>query len=733
MRRLIRDARTRPLLLLSLTVVGATIALGLIAASARRTYRTLEAASARQRSAYEFLMAIRLLRQHVGEARVGLTGYVLTRDPSYRATYLNGVAGFKSDTIALRNLGDDQPTLAATLAGLGPALAAYEGSLARMAQLAERRPLAALERELRSSRDFVLLDEVRRAFLALEAEQKRLMAVGARDVAAAVQRSSALITLATVLGAALLLGAGAALGRQVMALERVSGALEKSERRFREMATHIKEVFFEVDLSTGRPLYVSPTWSEVWGRPIEEGYDQHIWLDAVHEDDRSALRLGQESVARGEPTLNVFRVARPDGSVRWLRGRAFPVRDAEGRVYRMAGVSEDITELRQVEERFLQAQKMEAVGRLAGGVAHDFNNLLTVILGQTDLALGELAPAHPAAVGLRDVRDAAERAAGLTQQLLAFSRQQLVEPVVFSVNQGVTDVESIVRRLVGEDVEVVTRLAPDAGSVKADRGQFDQLVMNLVVNARDAMPQGGSLTLETANVTLDDGYANSRPEVQAGEYVMLAVSDTGTGMTDEVKARIFEPFFTTKELGKGTGLGLATCFGIVKQAGGHLSAYSEVGVGTTFRVYLPRESSIEQKREQAEPVELPRGEETILLVEDDQSVRTVAARLLRIQGYKVLQARDGEEAMRSLESHGGPIDLLLTDVVLPKMGGRELAEQVQAKRPGIALLFASGYTDDVVFHHRLLDHEIALLHKPFTRDSIARKVRDVLDRRRGTE
>jgi PAS domain S-box-containing protein len=722
-----RDARARPLLLLTLTIVGAIVALGLINASARRTYRTLEAASARQQSAYEFLMALRLLRQHVGEARVGVTGYLLTRDPSYRATYLNGIAGFRSDTIALRNLGDDQPTLVATLARLGPALAAYEGSLAKMAQLTERRPRAALEREVRSSRDFVLLDEVRRAFLALEAEQKRLMAVGGREVTAAVQRSNALITLATVLGVALLLGAGATLGGQVVALERVSGALEKSEKRFREMATYIKEVFFEVDLSTGRPLYVSPTWSEVWGRPIEDGYDPDIWFDAVHENDRAAVRLGQESVARGEPVLNVFRVRRPDGSVRWLRGRAFPVRDVEGRVYRMAGVSEDITELRQVEERFLQAQKMEAVGRLAGGVAHDFNNLLTVIFGQTDLTLAELPPDHSAIEALRDVRDAAKRAAALTQQLLAFSRQQLVEPVVFNLNEGVTQLENIVRRLIGEDVEVILLLAPEAGSVKADRGQFEQLLMNLAVNARDAMPQGGRLTLESANVTLDDGYAKSRLEVQAGDYVMLAVSDTGTGMTDEVKARIFEPFFTTKELGKGTGLGLATCFGIVKQAGGHLSVYSEVGVGTTFRVYLPRVGAVEQKTVQSKPLALPRGRETILLVEDDESVRTVAVRLLEAQGYSVLQARDGEEAMRTLQSSRETIDLLITDVVLPKMGGRELAEQVQAKRPGIAVLFASGYTEDIVFHHKLLDREVALLHKPFTRESIARKVREVLD------
>ena len=392
----------------------------------------------------------------------------------------------------------------------------------------------------------------------------------------------------------------------------------------------------------------------------------------------------------------------------------------------LLGVVRDITVRRVLEERLRGAQKMEAVGRLAGGVAHGFNNLLTVILGESRMALDALGQEHPARDGLKEIEAAGERASVLTRQILAYSRQQLVEPTVFSLNALVTDMGTMLRPLIGEDIELTTGTASDLGLVNADRGQIEQVLVNLVVNARDAMPQGGTLFFETANVTLDEESARSRVDAVAGEYVMLAVSDTGTGMADEVLALLFDPFFTTKDPASSTGLGLSACHGIVKQHGGHIAAFSELGVGTTMKVYLPRvsEEAIAPRRDVQT---VPKGSETILLVEDEAAVRRTAARMLQRQGYTVLQAGDGERALRLLEEHQGPLQLLLTDVVMPGMGGRELAERVAELRPEIKVLFASGYTDDVTLRHRLLERGVMLMDKPFTVHSLAGKVREVLD------
>jgi PAS domain S-box-containing protein len=506
--------------------------------------------------------------------------------------------------------------------------------------------------------------------------------------------------------------------------KRTVEALRDSEERFRQLAEHIKEAFFLTELQSGRTLYLSPTFEEIWGIPVAEVYRRpEVWFEGIHLEDRPAVGAALAEGRAGKATTTVFRVVRPDGTMRWARARSFPVPEAN----RLVGVVEDITEMRRVEEQATQAQKMEAVGRLAGGVAHDFNNLLTVILGEVELLIADLAPTSEFFTPLDEVRKAANRAAILTRQLLAFSRRQIIEPVVFDLNDLVKDMNKMLVRLIGEDIEVTTRLSKNPSFVRADRGQIEQVLANLAVNARDAMPRGGSLTLHTGAETLDEDYARSHAEVTPGEYVTLVVSDTGTGMTEEVKSRLFEPFFTTKECGKGTGLGLATSFGIVKQAGGHLSVYSEVGVGTTIRVYLPRLSTEQQPRSIVEAPALPRGDETILLVEDEASVRRVTARTLTSLGYRVLEAQSGEDAEALLASHEGILHLLFTDVVLPGIGGRDLADRVRATRPGIKLLFASGYTDDVILQHRLIEHDIALLQKPFTRESLAQKVRDVLD------
>src|SRR5713226_2276376 len=387
----------------------------------------------------------------------------------------------------------------------------------------------------------------------------------------------------------------------------------------------------------------------------------------------------------------------------------------------------DVTEQRRLQEQLLQSQKMEAVGRLAGGVAHDFNNLLTVIISYTDLLLEDLGRDDPKREDVAAVRKAAEGAAALTHQLLAFSRKQVLQPKVLDVNATVATTEKLLRRLIGEDIQLVAKLASGLGRVKADPGQIEQVIMNLAVNARDAMPAGGQLTIETANVEMDQAYVRGHPLAQPGRYVMLAVSDTGIGMDEETKAHIFEPFFTTKEMGKGTGLGLATVYGIVKQSGGFIWLYSEPGQGTSFKIYMPRVDESAERATPAAAETLPRGTETVLVVEDAPAVRAVTRQVLERQGYTVLEAPNGEAALVLATKHHGPIHLLLTDVVMPGVNGRQVAEQLARPRPDMMVLFTSGYTDDSVVRHGILESGIAYLQKPFTPDSLARKVREVLD------
>src|SRR5437763_520141 len=372
---------------------------------------------------------------------------------------------------------------------------------------------------------------------------------------------------------------------------------------------------------------------------------------------------------------------------------------------------------------------MEAVGRLAGGIAHDFNNLLTVITTYCDLLLEDLGREDPKREDVEQVRKAAEGATALTRQLLAFSRQQVLEPKVVSMSAVVSGVEKMLRRVIGEDVDLATRLDPDVGSVKADVGQLEQVLMNLAVNARDAMPTGGKLTIETGNAEHDPDYAREHEATAVRRFVMLAVSDNGIGMDDATKARIFEPFFTTKEPGKGTGLGLATVYGIVKQAGGFIWVYSEPGQGTSFKIYLPAVDATAERTTAAAATPTPRGTETVLLVEDAAAVRAVTKQVLERQGYTVLEAPGGEAALRLAQRHRGPIHLLLTDVVMPRVTGRELAERLAHVRPDVKVLYTSGYTDDSVVRHRILESGTAYLQKPFSPESLARKVRDVLDER----
>jgi len=426
----------------------------------------------------------------------------------------------------------------------------------------------------------------------------------------------------------------------------------------------------------------------------------------------------------------------------WVRSIGSALRSAEGVITHVHGSVQDITPRKlaealhsKLEEQLRQAQKMETVGNLAGGVAHDFNNLMSVVLSYSDLLVEGLKESDPVRADLLEIRGAGLRAVELTRQLLAFSRQQVLAPKVVDIGGVVGGMEKMLRRLIGEDVELAASRAPDLGKVLVDPGQLEQVIMNLAVNARDAMPRGGMLTIETATVALDDAYASEHVGVTPGPHVMLAVSDTGTGMDSATQARMFEPFFTTKEKGKGTGLGLATVFGIVRQSGGTIWVYSEPGKGTTFKVYFPLADGAEVTHDSVPPpAELStlRGSETILLVEDEERVRVLARTILRKYGYNVVEAQNGGEAFLLCEQHTATIHLLLTDVVMPRMSGRQLAERLLPIRPHMKVLYMSGYTDDAVVRHGILDSTIAFIQKPITPELLVRKVRGVLDAPRQT-
>jgi signal transduction histidine kinase/ActR/RegA family two-component response regulator len=401
------------------------------------------------------------------------------------------------------------------------------------------------------------------------------------------------------------------------------------------------------------------------------------------------------------------------------------IRGAGGSITGLAAVCRDLTEWRRLEEQYRQAQKMEAVGRLAGGVAHDFNNILTVVNGFSELVIDALPRGDANREFVREVRRAGERAAGLTRQLLAFSRRQVLHPQVLDVNAVVTNLVKMLGRLLGEDVALEADLRRGVGPILADPGQIEQVLLNLSVNARDAMPTGGRLTIRTADAEVTADHAP--PGIKPGQFVVLTVSDTGTGMTDEVKAHIFEPFFTTKEVGQGTGLGLATVHGIVEQSGGFVGVESRLGEGTTFRVYLPRTAKTGGCDSTHGVPAAARGTETVLLVEDEPAVRALAARVLRQSGYTVLEAEGSREAVAAAQAHRGRLHLLVTDVVMPGQGGRSLAERLRAADPKLKVLFMSGYTDDAIVHHGIRTDRVHFLQKPFTPLALAATVREILD------
>ena len=507
--------------------------------------------------------------------------------------------------------------------------------------------------------------------------------------------------------------------------KRYAEALRRSEARYRSLILSAAYGIYRCTVG-GTFLDVNPALIAMLGYGSVE---EVLKLDArrdVFFNSQELDRLTEDYRRTG--TVNGVEVQWKckDGHVIVVRLSGRPVSGVEQPAEELEIIAEDITDRRQLEEQFRQAQKMEAVGRLAGGVAHDFNNLLMVINGYTEVLLEELKSGDVMHQKVQSIQQAADRAATLTRQLLAFSRKQLLELKVVDVNTVISDMERLLRPLIGENIGLITRLSPDAGRTRADAGQLEQVIMNLVVNAKDAMPEGGKITVQSSEVTVRQNFREHR-FIQPGRYVVLSVSDTGHGMDKETQSRIFEPFFTTKEKGKGTGLGLSTVYGIVKQSGGYVFPQSEPGAGTTFYIYLPR---VEESPEEMAPPKSQENEkggcETVLLVEDEESVRELVRGTLAARGYKVLEAENGESGLRVAEAHGDGIDILITDVVMPGMGGRELAKRLLQIRPNLAVLYLSGYTEDTILHQGALGPGTAFLQKPFTLQNLARKVREVL-------
>ncbi len=501
--------------------------------------------------------------------------------------------------------------------------------------------------------------------------------------------------------------------------------LREREELFRNIFNYSNDAIFVIDPTRDKILDVNPRTCSMLGYSREELLS--LPVSAIHPNEMPEMRTFAQSVfERGRGWTNELTCLTKAGQILSAEISASLTHIA-GRPCIIALVR-DITERRQLEERLRQAQKMEAVGQLAGGIAHDFNNLLQVIAGYSELLLARLVPGDPLRAEIEMIKKAGDRAASLTRQLLAFGRRQVLAPKVLDLNTVVSDMGQMLRGLIGEDIDLVTALRPGLGRVKADPGQIEQVILNLAANARDAMPGGGKLTIETGNVDLDEVCARQCPDARPGPYVALVISDTGCGMNAETRAHLFEPFFTTKRQGQGTGLGLATVYGIVTQSGGCVSVSSEPGRGSTFRVYLPR---VEEAVEAGQPdrclVGLPQDTEVVLLVDDEEMVRSLVRAILQKDGYTVLEAASGAEALQVSERHEGPIHLMVTDVMMPQMNGRELAERLTPLRPSMKVLYMSGYTEDEVIRQGVLETDMAFLQKPFAPNDLVHKVHEMLD------
>jgi PAS domain S-box-containing protein len=716
------------------TVVGFLLALILLVGGSVVVYgttRRLADNGRRVAHTYEVLKEISEMLTTLQAAETGQRGYLLTGQEPYLEPYRRAIDRVYERLHLLRQLTRDHPDHRRRLDALAPRIAGNLAELDESIRLYQGGDAEKARKLTLTGRGREGMDAIRRLLGEMTDEEEHLQKERFAESEDSLRLTFLTFVVVVLLGVILLGLSFWLLRRDIRERERAEDALRAERERFRVTLASIGDGVLVTD-TEGRVTFLNEAArtltghdDTVRGRPSAEVFPilNETTRQPVEDPVRRVLREGGV-VELANHTLLIAR----DGTERPIEDTAAPIRDERGEVRGVVLVFHDVSQRRRLEAQFLQAQKMEAVGRLAGGVAHDFNNLLTVILGYSDAVLSGLPPEGPVRAMVEEVSQAGQRAAGLTRQLLAFSRQQLLEPRVLDLNTVVNGIEKMLGRLIGEDVSITCVLDPDLGRVRADPGQIEQVLMNLAVNARDAMPQGGRLTIETANVRLDETYTQSHPEVRPGRYVMLSLTDTGVGMDETTKARLFEPFFTTKEVGRGTGLGLATVYGIVKQSGGSIFVYSEPNRGTSFKIYLPRlEAVAPLPKSNPGLVKSSGGGETILLVEDEEAVRTLTRQVLESKGYTAIEARDGQDALHRAERYEGPIHLLLTDVVMPHLGGRELADRLKVSRPGLRVLYLSGYTDDAVVRHGVLEADVAFLQKPFTPAELARKVREVLD------
>ena len=516
---------------------------------------------------------------------------------------------------------------------------------------------------------------------------------------------------------------------EIAVRERAEGMLRLLSSAVEQAKESILITDAELTLPGPKIIFTNPAFTKLTGYAAEEALGKTPRILQGPRTDKSVLSRLKGCLERGEVFEGEVINYRKDGTEFYLEWQVAGLRDANKRITHFVAIQRDITERKHIEARLFQSQKMETVGKLAGGIAHEFNSILTAIIGQSELLIDELPPEGALGESALEIRQAAERAATLTQQLLAYGRKQILQPAILDLNLVLSGMVGTLQHLLGREIEMRIVSATDLKAVQIDPGQLEQVIVNLTMNAAEAMPNGGKLILETANVTLDAAFVIPFPGLKPGSYVMLAMTDTGSGMSEEVKARAFEPFFSTKSVGQGTGLGLATCYGIVKQSGGHMNLYSEVARGTTLKIYLPEvEPQARVPAPRLKSAELPRGTETILLAEDDSSLLKMSSALLTRLGYKVLTAANGVEALSLKNQRNiGHIDLLLTDVVMPHMSGKELSDRIKAIYPETKILFTSAYTENSIVHQGILNEGVTLLQKPFTPSALANKVRDVLD------
>ena len=542
------------------------------------------------------------------------------------------------------------------------------------------------------------------------------------------RRKDGSMFLADVIATAMPDGNLLAMIRDVTERDKTDATLRRTEERAQFALQNAHIGIWDMDYVSGVLQWSDVMEAQYGLLPGTFGGTYEAFIEHIHPEDRaSVIGVFENAMKTGSDFTVLHRTIRPDGTLRWMSGAGRTLLDDRGQPLRGIGISQDVTERHTLEAQFQQAQKMEAVGRLAGGVAHDFNNLLTVILGFCELLLTGVGPEDPHRFDITEIQKAGTRAARLTSQLLAFSRKQIIEPTLLDLNTILDDMRPMLGRLIREDVKIRLGLQPRLACVKADRGQVEQVLLNLAVNAQDAMPNGGTLTIETANIDLDEHYAAMHSAVKPGPYVVLTVTDSGIGMSSQVLSHLFEPFFTTKEQGKGTGLGLATVHGIAARSGGSVNVYSEVGRGTSFKVYLPQ--ILEEALIAGAPAKLPKsgaGTETVLVVEDADALRELTRRLLSAQGYTVLVAANADQASQLFDANPS-IDVLLTDVVMPGPSGPDLSQQLMKCRPSLKVIYMSGYTDEAIVQHGVLQPGIAFLHKPFTSGALGRKIREVLD------